>query len=240
MKNSQVTTGQGKCFQLVDNLRVAEVLLCDNFIEMVAAVGIFLERVSSSNGIALARGQSSQVLLGYNVFVNTIETSLDDAKLHKSPDINVGEDVEASLLTGHDPLLHAPPWRKGGHELDEVEIANSASPMGYIAGAFVHHTIDIANEVVYARAGGVTRAEEEDIQEKDCVVVKKVADGGLGEVERDRGGMGDAADVGDAVDLSNHLLEGEIPCGIDDFGEFSFGDRDMPGLDNWRLRVERK
>jgi hypothetical protein len=67
VEDGQIAAGQGQRLEIVNNFGVAEVLLGDNLVKMVTAVSVLLERISARDGEALARGQSSQVLLRHDV-----------------------------------------------------------------------------------------------------------------------------------------------------------------------------
>lgn len=163
--------------------------------------------------------------------MHAVETALDDAKLHKAPNVDVGHEFESHFPMNVDPLLDALSGRKRRHEPDEQVIADPRPAVRHVAGALVDDAVHVADEVVDARAGRVARAEEEDVEEEDGVVVEQVADGDLGEIERDGGFMGDAADVGDAVNFGDDFLEGDVPRRIDDVVEFGLCDGDVPALD---------
>lgn len=166
-----------------------------------------------------------------------VEAALDDAKLHKASDVDVGHDFESHLPVDKDPFLDTLSRHKSRHEPDEKVVANPRPAVGHVAGAFVNDAVHVANEVVNSRAGSVARAEEEDVEEEDGIVVEQVADGDLGEIERDGGLVGDAADVGDAVDFGDDFLEGDVPRRINDVVEFGFGDGDVPALDSRGIYV---
>lgn len=51
---------------------------------------------------------------------------------------------------------------------------------------------------------------------------------------------GDSADVGDAVDVGDYLLEGQVPGWVDDVGEFHFCYWDVPAFDFWWVGVVRE
>lgn len=203
----------------------------------MASVRVFLQRITPSERLALPSGKRGQVLLRNNIFVHAVKATLYDAKLHKPSYVDIRHDFEPSLAVNHDPLLDALPRRKRRHEADEKVIADPGPAVGHIAGALVDDAVDVADEVVDARPGRVARAEEEDVEEEDGVVVEQVADGDLGEVEGDGGLVGDAADVGDAVDFGDDFLEGDVPCWVDDFGEFGSCDGDVPAFDGGGVGV---
>lgn len=163
--------------------------------------------------------------------MHAVETALDDAKLHKTSNVNIRHEFKSHFPMNVDPLLDALSGRKSRHEPDEQVIADPRPAVRHVAGAFVDDAVHVADEVVDARTGRVARAEEEDVEKDDGVVVEQVADGDLGEIERDGGLVGDAADVGDAVDFGDDFLEGDVPRWIDDVVEFGLGDGDVPALD---------
>ena len=201
---------------------------------MMAPIRIFLKRITPRHRTTLARGQRGKVLLRDYILVDAVEAALDEAELDEASDVDVAQDLEARLVMGPQPLQDRAAGHKGGHEADEVPVGGPAAGVGDVAGALVDHAVDVTDKVVYSGAGRVAGAEEEHVEEEDGVVVEKVAEGGLGEVEGDGGGMGDAADVRDAVDVGDDFLQGEVPCRVDNVGKLCLGDGDVPALDDGR------
>lgn len=112
--------------------------------------------------------------------------------------------------------------------------------MGHVVSAFVYYAVLIADEVVDAWSGRVAGTEEKYVDEDDGLVVEKVTEGNLDEIKGYRGQLGDAADVRDAIDVGNDLLQGEVPRWIDNIHELDLGDGDVPCFDSRGSAVMRK
>lgn len=195
VKHRNVTPGNGQHLEPLHNLIISQVLLRHDLIHVMASICVFLQRITPSERLALPGSKRCQVLLRNDVLVHAVEAALYDAKLHKAAYVDVRHDFEPSLAVNHDPLLDALSRGKRGHEADEEVIADPGPAVGHVAGALVDDAVDVADEVVDAGPGRVARAEEEDVEEEDGVVVEQVADGDFGEVQGDGGLVGDAADV---------------------------------------------
>lgn len=106
-----------------------------------------------------------------------------------------------------------------------------------VIGTFIDHAAYVGDEICHSGPRGVTCPEEEHVQEEDSVVVEEVSEGELSELKRDVRVEGDPPDVGYTIDVCNYALEGQVPCWIDDVGEFHLGYGDVPAFYFWRGRV---
>ncbi|CAG9989796.1 unnamed protein product [Clonostachys byssicola] len=233
----QVASRDTQRLEFLHDLIVGEVLLSDDLVKMVTAIRILLNRIPAFDGVALTRHQRSQVLLRDDVLMHPVEQTLDQAELDKAADVDVAQHLEPSFLVGPEPLDDGAPGNERGHEPDEVEIAEAASAMGDVLGAFVDHAVDVFHEIMDTGSGRIAGSEEEHVEEQNGVVVEEVAERCFGQVHGDVSSMGDAPDVRHTVDMGNYFLKGEIPGWVDNIGKFGFRDWDVPAFDGWWVGI---
>lgn len=140
--------------QLLHDLRIRQVLLRNDLVEIMHPVHVPLQRISSALGAAMARHQRGEVLLADDVLVHAIQQALDDAKLYQSAHIDVPQYVEPGVHVHAEPLANGAPHAKGGHELDELVIGDALA-RGHdadVVGAFVDDASGVATAGAAAAA----------------------------------------------------------------------------------------
>ncbi len=224
-------------FQLLNDLRIAHVLLNDDLIKRVASIGIFPERLARMRLGTLAGAQRRNMLVRNEILVHSIDEFLLKAELDKAPHVDVIQHREVVVEMQLQPFLQGSPRTERGVEPTQPEF--SIDQLRTVDENEIRaHLLQLVgfDEFIQAGLRSIDVAHEEHVVHSDGVVKEEMLDCGLGEMESDVCVVGDSANVFDAVDLSDDFLHCQIPVRFYGCSEVFATEWDVPCLDcGWKF-----